>query len=72
MTKPEKSPFTRAAPYACSKVYSFYQMINFVKKIEYKLQTGYLFHHVSTLRGETFLIRKITRAVGRISMGIQS
>ncbi len=67
----EKSPFHPRSPYACSKVYCYYQTINYREAYGIHASNGILFNHESPLRGETFVTRKITRAVGRIMMGIQ-
>jgi len=67
----ENSPFHPRSPYACSKVYCYYQTINYREAYGMHASNGILFNHESPLRGETFVTRKITRAVGRIAMGIQ-
>ena len=67
----EKSPFNPKSPYAASKVFSF--NLTKIYRESYGLfsSNGILFNHESPKRGETFVTRKITRAVGRISVGIQ-
>ena len=67
----EKSPFNPKSPYAASKVFSY--NLTKIYRESYGLfsSNGILFNHESPMRGETFVTRKITRAVGRISVGIQ-
>ncbi len=67
----EKSPFNPKSPYAASKVFSY--NLTKIYRESYGLfsSNGILFNHESPKRGETFVTRKITRAVGRISVGIQ-
>lgn len=67
----EASPFHPRSPYACSKVYCFHQTVNYREAYGLHASNGILFNHESPLRGETFVTRKITRAVGRIKMGLQ-
>lgn len=67
----ENSQFHPRSPYACSKAYCFYQTVNYREAYGMHASNGILFNHESPLRGETFVTRKITRAVGRILMGIQ-
>ncbi len=67
----ENSPFHPRSPYACSKVYSYHQVVNYREAYGLHASNGILFNHESPLRGETFVTRKITRAVGRIKMGLQ-
>ena len=68
----ESSPFDPKSPYAASKVFA--HDITKVYRESYNLfgVNGILFNHESPMRGETFVTRKITRAVGRIKMGIQT
>ena len=68
----EKSVFDPKSPYAASKVFA--HNITKIYRESYNLfcVNGVLFNHESPLRGETFVTRKITRAVGRISVGIQN
>ena len=68
----EESPFDPKSPYAASKVFA--HNINQIYRDSYNLfcVNGILFNHESPLRGETFVTRKITRAVSRISLGLQS
>jgi GDPmannose 4,6-dehydratase len=67
----EESPFRPRSPYACSKVYSYFQTINYREAYGLHASNGILFNHESPLRGETFVTRKVTRAVGRIKTGLQ-
>jgi GDPmannose 4,6-dehydratase len=68
----EGSPFHPRSPYACSKVYCFHQVVNYREAYSIFASNGILFNHESPLRGENFVTRKVTRAVGRIKMGLQS
>lgn len=68
----EKTPFYPRSPYACSKVYSYWQTVNYREAYGLFTCNGILFNHESPLRGETFVTRKITRAVTRIKMGLQN
>lgn len=67
----EDSAFHPRSPYACSKVYSFFQVQNYREAYGMHASNGILFNHESPLRGENFVTRKITRAVGRIKHGLQ-
>jgi len=67
----EQSAFRPRSPYACSKVFCHQQVVNYREAYGLHLSNGILFNHESPLRGETFVTRKITRAVGRIKMGLQ-
>ncbi len=62
----EKTPFYPRSPYACSKVYAYWQVINYRESFNLHASNGILFNHESPQRGETFVTRKITRAVARI------
>ncbi|RYG61061.1 GDP-mannose 4,6-dehydratase, partial [bacterium] len=64
-------PFHPRSPYACAKVYGYWQTINHRESYDIFACNGILFNHESPRRGETFVTRKITRAVGRIKMGLQ-
>jgi GDPmannose 4,6-dehydratase len=66
------TPFHPRSPYACAKVYGFWQTVNHRESYGLYACNGILFNHESPRRGETFVTRKITRAVGRIKMGLQS
>ncbi len=65
------TPFHPRSPYACAKVYGFWQTVNHRESYGIFACNGLLFNHESPRRGETFVTRKITRAVGRIKMGLQ-
>lgn len=67
----EKTPFYPRSPYACAKVYSFWQTLNYRESYGMFCCNGILFNHESPRRGETFVTRKITRAVTRIREGLQ-
>jgi len=67
----ESTPFEPCSPYACSKVYGYYQSINYRKAYGLFACNGILFNHESPRRGETFVTRKITRAAARIALGLQ-
>ena len=67
----EKTPFHPRSPYACSKVFSYWQTINYRESYDMFACNGILFNHESPRRGETFVTRKITRAAGRIKEGLQ-
>jgi GDPmannose 4,6-dehydratase len=68
----ETTPFNPQSPYACAKVYAFHQTVNYRRGYDLFASNGILFNHESERRGETFVTRKITRAAGRIKMGLQS
>lgn len=65
------TPFHPRSPYAVAKVYSYWQTVNHREAYDLYACNGILFNHESPRRGETFVTRKITRAVGRIKMGLQ-
>ena len=67
----EKTPFYPRSPYACAKVYSFWQTVNYREAYGMFAVNGILFNHESPRRGETFVTRKITRAATRIKEGLQ-
>ena len=67
----EKTPFYPRSPYAVSKVAAHWYCINYREAYNLFICNGILFNHESPRRGETFVTRKITRAVGRIKMGLQ-
>jgi len=67
----EKTPFYPRSPYACAKVYSFWQTVNYREAYDMYACNGILFNHESPRRGETFVTRKITRAATRIKLGLQ-
>ncbi len=67
----ETTPFNPQSPYACAKVYAFFQTINYRRSYGLFACNGILFNHESPRRGETFVTRKITRAATRIKLGLQ-
>jgi len=67
----EKTPFYPRSPYACAKVYSYWQTVNYREAYNLFACNGILFNHESPRRGETFVTRKITRAAARIKLGLQ-
>lgn len=62
----ESTPFYPRSPYACAKVYAHWQTINYRESYDLFACNGILFNHESPRRGETFVTRKITRAIARI------
>src|SRR5213082_3448567 len=68
----ETTPFYPRSPYACAKVYSFWQTVNYRESYDIYACNGILFNHESPRRGETFVTRKITRAATRIKEGLQN
>lgn len=68
----ENTPFYPRSPYACAKVFSYWQTINYRESYDLFACNGILFNHESERRGETFVTRKITRAATRIKLGLQS
>ena len=67
----ETTPFYPRSPYACAKVYSYWQVLNYREAYGMFCCNGILFNHESPRRGETFVTRKITRAATRIKEGLQ-
>jgi GDPmannose 4,6-dehydratase len=67
----ENTPFDPRSPYAAAKAYSYYVTKNYREAYKLYAVNGILFNHESERRGETFVTRKITRAVGRIKHGLQ-
>jgi GDPmannose 4,6-dehydratase len=67
----EKTPFYPRSPYAVAKLYSYWIVINYREAYKMYACNGILFNHESPVRGETFVTRKITRALARISLGLQ-
>ncbi|ANV97512.1 GDP-mannose 4,6-dehydratase [Helicobacter enhydrae] len=67
----EKTPFYPRSPYACAKLYSYWITINYREAYNIFACNGILFNHESPIRGETFVTRKITRAVAKIALGLQ-
>jgi GDPmannose 4,6-dehydratase len=67
----EKTPFYPRSPYAVAKMYAYWIVVNYREAYGIYACNGILFNHESPLRGETFVTRKITRALARISLGLQ-
>ena len=67
----ERTPFYPRSPYACSKVYGYWITVNYRESYGMFCSNGILFNHESPRRGETFVTRKITRAVAHIKAGLQ-
>lgn len=67
----ESTPFCPRSPYACAKLYSYWMTVNYREGYRLFACNGILFNHESPRRGETFVSRKITRAVARIAGGLQ-
>jgi GDPmannose 4,6-dehydratase len=67
----ETTPFYPRSPYGCAKVYSFWVTVNYRESYGLHASNGILFNHESPRRGETFVTRKITRAVAHIQAGLQ-
>jgi GDPmannose 4,6-dehydratase len=67
----ETTPFYPRSPYAVAKMYGFWITVNYREAYGIYACNGILFNHESPLRGETFVTRKITRAIARIALGLQ-
>jgi len=67
----ETTPFCPRSPYAAAKLYAYWITINYREAYGIYACNGILFNHESPVRGETFVTRKITRALARISLGLQ-
>ncbi len=67
----ELTPFYPRSPYACAKVYAYWITVNYREAYGLHASNGILFNHESPRRGETFVTRKITRAVAHIKAGLQ-
>ena len=67
----ENTPFYPRSPYAAAKLYAYWIAVNYREAYNIYACNGILFNHESPLRGETFVTRKITRALARISLGLQ-
>jgi GDPmannose 4,6-dehydratase len=67
----ESTPFYPRSPYAVAKLYAYWIFVNYRESYNMFAVNGILFNHESPLRGETFVTRKITRAVARIALGLQ-
>lgn len=71
MPQDENTPFYPRSPYAVAKLYAYWITINYREAYGIYACNGILFNHESPLRGETFVTRKITRALARIKLGLQ-
>jgi GDPmannose 4,6-dehydratase len=67
----ERTPFYPRSPYGCAKVYAYWITVNYRESYGLHTNNGILFNHESPRRGETFVTRKITRAVAHIQAGLQ-
>lgn len=67
----EKTPFYPRSPYAVAKLYAYWITVNYREAYDMYACNGILFNHESPIRGETFVTRKITRAVSKIALGLQ-
>lgn len=67
----EKTPFYPRSPYAVAKMYAYWITVNYREAYGMFACNGILFNHESPIRGETFVTRKITRAVSKIALGLQ-
>jgi GDPmannose 4,6-dehydratase len=67
----ETTPFYPRSPYAVAKLYAYWITVNYREAYGLHASNGILFNHESPIRGETFVTRKITRAVSRIALGMQ-
>ncbi len=67
----ENTPFYPRSPYAAAKMYSYWITVNYREAYNMYCCNGILFNHESPIRGETFVTRKITRALARIKLGLQ-
>ncbi|MES2791796.1 MAG: GDP-mannose 4,6-dehydratase [Planctomycetota bacterium] len=68
----ETTPFHPRSPYACAKVFAYWQTVNYREAYGLYACNGILYNHESPRRGELYVTRKITRAAGRIKAGLQS
>lgn len=66
----ETTPFYPRSPYACAKLYAYWITVNYREAYNMYACNGILFNHESPVRGETFVTRKITRALARIALGL--
>ena len=67
----ETTPFSPRSPYAAAKLYAYWITVNYREAYGFHASNGILFNHESPIRGETFVTRKITRAVAAIHAGLQ-
>lgn len=68
----ETTPFYPRSPYGCAKVYAYWLTVNYRESYDMHASNGILFNHESPRRGETFVTRKITRAIAKIKAGLQN
>ena len=71
MPQKETTPFYPRSPYAVAKLYAYWITVNYREAYGMHASNGILFNHESPIRGETFVTRKITRAVAAIELGLQ-
>ena len=71
ITQDETTPFFPQSPYATAKLYGYWITQNYREAYGIHASNGILFNHESPIRGETFVTRKITRALARIRLGVQ-
>jgi GDPmannose 4,6-dehydratase len=67
----ETTPFRPRSPYAAAKLYAYWITVNYREAYGFHASNGILFNHESPIRGETFVTRKVTRAVAAIELGLQ-
>lgn len=67
----ENTPFYPRSPYAVAKLYAYWIVVNYREAYKMHASNGILFNHESPVRGETFVTRKITRAIANIALGLQ-
>jgi GDPmannose 4,6-dehydratase len=67
----ERTPFYPRSPYAVAKMYAYWITVNYREAYNMHASNGILFNHESPIRGETFVTRKVTRAMSRIALGMQ-
>ena len=67
----ERTPFYPRSPYAAAKLYAYWVTVNYREAYGFHASNGILFNHEGPTRGETFVTRKITRAVAAIELGLQ-
>ena len=71
MPQRESTPFYPRSPYACAKLYAYWITVNYREAYDMYACNGILFNHESPMRGETFVTRKVTRALPRIILGLE-
>ena len=67
----ERTPFYPRSPYAVAKLYAYWITVNYREAYKMHASNGILFNHESPIRGETFVTRKVTRALSRVALGMQ-